>query len=102
MHTLTYTHKHTGANTRARASAPKRTHARTHAHTHVRMHTHAHIQVRGGGLTQLDMSEKEGLPVAVAAAGLLERSAATLTRLDVRSETRVRTCVPQTCVHMRA
>jgi hypothetical protein len=40
--------------------------------------------VRGGGLTELDMSGKEGLVVAAAAAGLLERSAATLTRLDVR------------------
>ena len=40
--------------------------------------------MRGGGLTELDTSKKEGLAVAVAAAGLLERSAATLTRLDVR------------------
>ena len=57
---------------------PARTHARARARTH------AHTQVRGGGLTELDMSGKEGLAVAVAAAGLLERSAATLTRLDVR------------------
>ena len=56
--------------------------SRTHAHTHT--HTHTHTQVRGGGLTELDMSGKEGLAVAVAVAGLLERSAATLTRLDVR------------------
>jgi hypothetical protein len=53
--------------------------ARTPAHTH----THTHTQVLGGGLTELDMSGKEGLAVAVAAAGLLERSAATLTSLNV-------------------
>jgi hypothetical protein len=51
-----------------------------HAHTHACNHT----QVRSGGLTELDMSGKEGLVVAVAAAGLLERSAATLTSMDVR------------------
>jgi hypothetical protein len=53
--------------------------ARTPAHTH----THTHTQVRGGGLTELDMSGKEELAVAVAAAGLLDRSAATLTSLNV-------------------
>ena len=59
----------------------------THAHSrclpHARTHAHTHTQVRGGGLTELDMSGKEGLAVAVAAAGLLERSAATLTSLNV-------------------
>jgi hypothetical protein len=73
-HTRAYTHSCTRAFTRALATTRTRTYACTHAH----------IQVRRGGLTELDMSGKEGLPVAVAAAGLLERSAATLTRLDVR------------------
>ncbi len=40
--------------------------------------------MRAGGLTELDIKGKEGLPLAVVAAGLLERSAATLTRLDLR------------------
>jgi hypothetical protein len=53
----------------------------------IRTHKHARsrgAQVREGGLIELDMSGKEGLAVALVAAGLLERSAATLTRLDVR------------------
>ncbi len=45
--------------------------------------THTNTQVRGGGLTELEMSQKEGLPVALAAAGLLETSAAKLTKLNV-------------------
>jgi hypothetical protein len=65
--------------THAHACARSLPYARTYTH----MHTHAHTQVRGGGLTELDMSGKEGLAVAVAAAGLLERSAATLTSLNV-------------------
>jgi hypothetical protein len=69
----------THAHACARRSLP---HARLHTRTHTRARTHT--QVRGGGLTELDMSRKEELAVAVAAAGLLERSAATLTRLDVR------------------
>ena len=56
----------------------------TRARTRIFVHTHTHTQVRDGGLTELDMSEKEGLAVAVTAAGLLERSAATLTSLNVR------------------
>jgi hypothetical protein len=44
---------------------------------------YTYTQVRGGGLTELDMSGNEGLAVALAAAGLLERSAATLTSLNV-------------------
>jgi hypothetical protein len=54
-----------------------------YARPHTRTHTHTHTQVRGGGLTELDTSKKEGLAGAVAAAGLLGRSAATLTRLNV-------------------
>jgi hypothetical protein len=68
-------------------------HTHTHTHTqesvcrceiYARAHACKHAQMRGGGLTELDMSGKEGLPVAVVVAGLLERSAATLTSLDLR------------------
>jgi hypothetical protein len=66
------------ARTRARARAPSRQYVRANKNTR------PNKQVQGGGLTELDMSGKEGLAVAVAVARLLERSAATLTRLDVR------------------
>jgi hypothetical protein len=68
----------------ARSLPPARSHTHTYTHTHTRANKHTHTQVRGGGLTELDMSGKEGLAVAVVAAGMLERSAATLTSLDVR------------------
>ena len=84
VHARTHTHTHACRRTLTPARDPSRTHARTHTHTHAHTHTQTHTQVRGGGLMELDISGNEELAVAVAAAGLLERSAATLTRLNVR------------------
>ena len=47
-------------------------------------------KMRRGGMTALDMHKMEGLPAAVAVAGLLQPNAATLTSIDFR---RVRACV---------
>ena len=41
-------------------------------------------QLRRGGMTALEMANMEGLPAAVALAGLLQPSAATLTSVDLR------------------
>ena len=41
-------------------------------------------QLRRGGMTALEMANMEGLPAAVALAGLLQPSAATLTSVDFR------------------
>ena len=42
-------------------------------------------ELRAGGATELKLDWREGMPVGLAAAGLLGRSAATLTSVDFRS-----------------
>ena len=42
-------------------------------------------ELRAGGATELKLSRSGGMPVGLAAAGLLGRSAATLTSVDFRS-----------------
>ena len=42
-------------------------------------------ELRAGGATELKLGGREGMPVGLAAAGLLGRSAATLTSVDFRS-----------------
>ena len=42
-------------------------------------------ELRAGGATELKLGGREGMPVGLAAAGLLRRSAATLTSVDFRS-----------------
>ena len=41
-------------------------------------------ELRAGGVAELDVRGKEGLPVGLAAAGLLAPSGATLTCVDLR------------------
>ena len=50
-------------------------------------------ELRAGGATEAKLGGKEGMPVGLAAAGLLERSAATLASVDFRSAARACACV---------
>ncbi len=81
-----------------RTRAHERTHTYTHAHAHAHACTHTRWQLRVGGLTELILTDWEGMPVTLVVAGLLERSAATLGRLELWCVAHVRMCVTRTSV----
>ena len=61
-------------------------------------------QLRRGGMTALEMANMEGLPAAVALAGLLQPSAATLTSVDFRrrhTDKHAHSYTQGACAHVR-